>query len=504
MFRRILVANRGEIAVRLIRACRDLGIGAVAVYSTADRDALHVRMADRACPVGDAPATESYLRIDRLIEAARRTDCDAVHPGYGFLAENPDFAAACEAAGLVFIGPGAEAMKLMGDKIAARRAVSQVGVPTVPGSERPVQSPAEALEVARRIGFPVLVKASAGGGGKGMRVVEDERSLADALSIASAEAASAFANPSVYLERYLKRPRHIEVQILGDSQGNLLHLGERECSIQRRHQKLVEECPSPIVTSRLRDELGKAALAVARAAGYRNAGTVEFLVDADEEGEVRNYYFLEMNTRLQVEHPVTEMVTGLDLVCEQIRIAAGEPLGFDQKEVGWSGSAMECRVYAEDPDQGFLPSPGPLRGLVEPAGPGVRNDSGVYEGFVIPVEYDPLISKTIAHGRDRDQAIGRLFRALGEYRILGVSTTIPLFRRLLAHPAFRAGRLHTDFLSEHGLTDPVPEDGNLGEVVAVAVAALEDLAARPERDPGRSSGRRGRSAWRESARRQWP
>ncbi len=503
MFRRILIANRGEIAVRLSRACRDLGISPVAVYSTADRKSLHVRIADRAFPIGESPATDSYLNIDRLIEAARKGGCDAVHPGYGFLAENADFARACDEAGLVFIGPSPEAMGLMGNKVAARGAVSRVGVPTVPGSERPVESPAEALEVARRLGFPVLVKASAGGGGKGMRVVGDEAALAEALRISSAEAASAFADPAVYLEKYLERPRHIEVQILGDARGNLVHLGERECSIQRRHQKLVEECPSPLVDARLRTALGDAALAVARAADYRNAGTVEFLVEDPGDGRDPRFYFLEMNTRLQVEHPVTELVTGLDLACAQIRIAAGEALGFDQADVEWRGSAIECRVYAEDPGLDFMPSPGAIRGLIEPAGPGIRNDSGVYEGFVIPVDYDPLISKTIAHGRHRLEAIARLHRAFGEYRILGVKTTIPLFRRLLEHPAFREGRLHTGFLTEHSLTRSSEEEDRRGEVVAVAVAALEELAGRDAGSSPEGSDRRPRSAWKESARRRW-
>ncbi|MEJ2080646.1 MAG: acetyl-CoA carboxylase biotin carboxylase subunit [Acidobacteriota bacterium] len=503
MFRRILVANRGEIAVRLVRACRDLGVSPVAVYSTADREALHVRLADRAFHIGDSAATDSYLKIDRLIDAARKGGCDAIHPGYGFLAENAEFAGACDGAGLVVIGPGPEAIELMGNKVAARQAVSRVGVPTVPGSEQPVESTDQALEAARRIGFPVLVKASAGGGGKGMRVVDGESALAEALSIASAEAASAFADPAVYLEKYLERPRHIEVQVLGDAHNNLVHLGERECSIQRRHQKLVEECPSPLVDARLRAELGEAALAVARAAGYRNAGTVEFLVDRTGGGETPRYYFLEMNTRLQVEHPVTELVTGLDLACWQIRIAAGERLSFDQADVEWRGSAIECRVYAEDPNLGFLPSPGPICGLIEPSGPGVRNDSGVYEGFVIPVEYDPLISKTIAHGRDRLEAISRLHRAFGEYRILGVKTTIPLFLRLLVHPAFREGRLHTGFLAEHALTESPDQGDRQGEALAVAVAALEELNGRRTAAEARKSVRRNRSAWKESARRHW-
>ena len=503
MFRRILVANRGEIAVRLIRACRDLGISPVAVFSTADRESLHVRLADRAYPIGDSAATESYLRIDRLIEAAHRSGCEAVHPGYGFLAENAEFARACDAAGLVFIGPGPEAMDLMGNKIAARRTVRRAGVSTVPGSDDPVDSPAQALQMARQIGFPVLVKASSGGGGKGMRVVENAEALNDALQIAAGEAAAAFADPSVYLEKYLERPRHIEVQILGDGRGNLVHLGERECSIQRRHQKLVEECPSPFVDSRLRKELGEAALAVARSAGYQNAGTVEFLVDAARSEAAPSFYFLEMNTRLQVEHPVTEMVTGLDLVCSQIRIAAGEPLGFSQGDVRWHGSAVECRVYAEDPDQGFLPSPGRILGLVEPSGPGIRNDSGVAEGFSIPVDYDPLISKMVAHGRDRREAIGRLDRALGEYRILGVKTTIPLFRRLLAHPAFLDGRLHTGFLAEHGLTVLADEQRRRGECLAVAAAALERMDGRDLAAADGLPDHRRRSRWKDSGRRRW-
>jgi acetyl-CoA carboxylase, biotin carboxylase subunit len=438
---RVLIANRGEIAVRVIRACRELGIATVAVFSEADREALHVLMADEAFPLGPAPAAESYLAIDKIVRVAKGAGADAVHPGYGFLAENAAFAEACAAAGLTFVGPPPAAIRALGDKTAARRLAHRLGVPTVPGTLESVASDDEALRVAREIGFPLMIKAALGGGGKGMRLVRREEELAGALRVARGEAAGAFGDAAVYLERAIPAPRHIEVQMLADAHGHVLHLGERECSIQRRHQKLVEECPSPAVDAALRARLGEAACRLAAAAGYVNAGTVEFLVDADG-----HFYFLEVNTRLQVEHPVTELVTGIDLVREQLRIAAGEPLGYDQGDVRWRGAAIECRINAEDPFAGWLPSPGAIRRLRAPAGPWVRNDSGVYEGYTVPRFYDTLLAKLIVWADDRTAAIERMIRALGEYRVAGVRTTIPVLERIVAHPDFRAGRLDTGFL----------------------------------------------------------
>jgi len=400
--KKLLVANRGEIAVRVLRACRELGIATVAVFSEADREALHVQMADEAYPIGPAPATESYLVVDRLVQTARRAGADAVHPGYGFLSENPSFAEACAAAGLTFVGPPAAAMRRMGSKTAARQLARELGVPMVPGALEAVASDVEAARVAREIGYPVMLKAAMGGGGKGMRLVSREDDLTEALRAARAEAGAAFGDAAVYLERAVAEPRHVEIQILADAHDNVIHLGERECSIQRRHQKLIEECPSPLVDASLRARMGEAACRLARAAGYVNAGTVEFLVDAE-----RNFYFLEMNTRLQVEHPVTEMVTGVDLVHEQLRIAAGAKLALTQPDVTWRGWAIECRINAEDPFAGWLPSPGTLTGLRAPSGPWVRDDSGAYEGYTVPRWYDTLISKLIVWGADaRRRATG--------------------------------------------------------------------------------------------------
>jgi acetyl-CoA carboxylase biotin carboxylase subunit len=465
-FRKILIANRGEIAVRVIRACRELGISTVAVFSEADRESLHVLMAHEATPIGPSPAVESYLAIEKIIRAAKASGAEAIHPGYGFLAENAEFAEACQRAGMTFIGPPPKAIRTMGDKTAARRAAMGVNVPVVPGAMEPLGSDAEAARVAREIGYPVMVKAALGGGGKGMRLVRDERALRSALRLARSEAGSAFGDSSVYLERYLEEPRHIEVQIMADSHGHLVHLGERECSIQRRHQKLIEECPSPFVDGALRRRMGEAACRVAGAVGYVNAGTVEFLVDRGG-----GFHFLEMNTRLQVEHPVTEMVTGLDLVKEQIRIAAGEPLGYGQADVGWRGWAIECRIYAEDPYRNFMPSPGEIRGLRTPGGPWVRDDSGVYEGCTVPIYYDPLISKLIVWGPNREEAIGRMVRALGEYKVVGVRTTIPALLHIMRHPDFEAGRLSTHFL-ERALAEDRPEAEGKHRAVALIAAAL--------------------------------
>lgn len=443
MFKKILIANRGEIAVRVVRACREMDISPVAVYSEADAAALHVRLADEAYPLGPAPSVESYLRIDRVIEAARLSGAEAIHPGYGFLAENAGFARAVAGAGLVFIGPPAEAMDLMGSKTSARRAAIAAGGSVVPGTTEPLASVADARETAERVGYPVMLKAAAGGGGKGMRLVASESEIASAFENARSEAAAAFGDESVYIEKVVERPRHIEIQIFADAHGNCVHLGERECSIQRRHQKVIEECPSPIGDADLREAMGASAVRIARAANYVGAGTIEFLVS----DVTRDFYFLEMNTRLQVEHPVTELVTGLDLVREQIRVAAGEPLSFTQGDVRWTGHAVECRVYAEDPEQNFMPSPGRITHLRVPAGPGVRDDGGVYEGADVSIYYDPMISKLATWGRTRDEAIERMRRALSEYVVGGIKTTLPFFREVMRDEEFIAGRLDTGFIA---------------------------------------------------------
>jgi acetyl-CoA carboxylase biotin carboxylase subunit len=443
---KVLIANRGEIAVRVIRACRDLGIRTVAVYSDCDRAALHVRYADEAYPIGANPPGESYLRIDNLIDVARRAGADAVHPGYGFLAENEEFAAACREAGLTFIGPSPEAIELMGSKTGARQAARRAGVPVVPGILEPIAaeaSEADVAAIAAGIGYPIFVKAVAGGGGKGMRLASDPGDLASAIRAARSEATSSFGDAAIYLERQLLRPRHIEVQLLADAHGTVVPFVERECSIQRRHQKVLEESPSVVVTGELRRRMADAAVAVARATGYTNAGTIEFLVDREQ-----NFYFLEMNTRLQVEHPITELVAGVDLVHWQIRIAEGARLTLDPaRAITPHGHAIECRIYAEDPDNDFLPSPGRMVGLRVPAGPGVRrDDGGVTLGHDVPVFYDPLIAKLSVWGEDRGQAIARTARALGEYEVRGIKTSIPFFRWLLAEPDFRDGCFDTTYL----------------------------------------------------------
>ncbi|MGB9404032.1 MAG: acetyl-CoA carboxylase biotin carboxylase subunit [Candidatus Acidiferrales bacterium] len=443
MFKKILIANRGEIAVRILRACRELGIAGVAVYSDADRASLHVRMADEAYPVGPAPSRESYLVIDRIIGAAKLAGCDAIHPGYGFLAENPALARACDAAGIKFIGPSAEAMERLGSKTAARHVAREAGVPTVPGTLDPIENADAAAEVARGIGFPVVLKAVAGGGGKGMRRVERESDLRSTWRDASSEALNAFGDARLYLEKYLTRTRHVEIQILGDEHGHVIYLGERECSVQRRYQKVIEESPSPIMTAELRRAMGEAAVKLARAGGYVNAGTCEFLVD-----EARHFYFLEMNTRLQVEHPVTETVTSLDLVKLQIHIAAGERLALKQKDVALNGHAIECRIYAEDPENNFFPSPGKIFDLTVPSGPGIRWDGGVYPSWTVLNEYDPMLAKLIAWGADRGEAIARLKRALGETHIRGIRTNVGLFQRILAEKDFIRGEIHTKWLDE--------------------------------------------------------
>jgi len=462
--RSVLIANRGEIAVRVARACHEAGLRAVAVYSEADRGAPHVLAADQAVPVGPAPARDSYLNVEALLAAARTAGADAVHPGYGFLAESAAFAAAVEAAGLVWIGPPPAAIATMGDKLAARATVARAGVPLVPGTALVAGDAAGARRQAAALGYPVLVKAAGGGGGKGMRTVASEDELAAALAAAAREAEAAFGDGRVYVEKLLRRPRHVEVQVLGDRHGQLVHLGERECSIQRRHQKIVEETPCPVLTPRLRAEMTAAALAAARAVGYTNAGTVEFLLDADGR-----FYFLEMNTRVQVEHPITEWVTDVDIVAAQLRIAAGQPLGFAQSDVVPRGHAIEVRLYAEDPARNFCPSPGPILALREPAGPGVRVDSGVAAGGVVPVEYDPLLAKISAWAPDRTAAVRRLRAALEETVVLGPTTNLPFLLDVLGHPAFLAADTHTGFLAEH-----LPEwrPGGPDETAAAVAAAI--------------------------------
>ncbi len=431
--------------MRLVRGLRERGIASVAVYSDADRASLAVTLADEAAYIGPSPSSESYLRVESILAAARKHRVDAIHPGYGFLSENADFAQACRDAGFVFIGPPAQAIRDMGSKTGARRIAIKAGAPVVPGTEAALKDVAEAKIAAKKLGYPVLLKASAGGGGKGMRRVDREEDLEGALRDASSEALRAFRDGDVYVEKLVVEPRHIEIQILGDHHGNLIHLGERECSIQRRHQKVMEECPAPVMQQfpKLRQKMGEAAVRVAKAAGYTNAGTIEFLVDRDGK-----FYFLEMNTRLQVEHPVTELVTGIDLVEWQLRIAAGEKLTIRQQDVTWRGSAIECRVYAEDPEQNYMPSPGKIEHLREPSGPGIRLDSGVYEGWTVPMEYDPLLAKLCAWASTREDAAQRLDRALAEYSLTGVRTNLALFRDILVDPEFLAGRLSTAFLDE--------------------------------------------------------
>jgi acetyl-CoA carboxylase biotin carboxylase subunit len=442
VLQRVLIANRGEIARRVIRGCRAMGIHAIAVYSEADAGWPHVADADEAVAIGPAPARDSYLDIDRLLEAARRTKAEAVHPGYGFLSENWRFAQACEAAGLVFIGPSWRVIQQMGDKVAARALMSSAGVPVVPGSTGPVDSVDAARELAARVGYPVMVKAAAGGGGIGMVRVPDEAGLASAFTAAQRRAQSAFGSGALFVERYLENPRHVEVQLFGDAGGRVVHLHERECSIQRRHQKLVEESPAPNLPAALKARLTEAAVAGARAVGYVNAGTMEFIVQGGE------FYFLEMNTRLQVEHPVTEEVTGLDLVQAQLRVAAGEPLPWTQEQVSQRGSSIECRVYAEDPARNFMPSPGRISRLALPDGPGVRVECGVAEGVEVSVHYDPLLAKLIATGATRDEAIERMRGALAAFVVEGVKTVIPFQQRVMDSPAFRAGAVHTQIVEQ--------------------------------------------------------
>jgi acetyl-CoA carboxylase biotin carboxylase subunit len=500
MFKKILIANRGEIAVRIVRACRELGIASVAIYSDADRASLHVRMADEAYRVGPAPSRESYLVIDNVIAAAKLSNCDAIHPGYGFLAENAAFARACAEAGITFIGPSPEAMEKLGSKTAARHLARGAGVPTVPGTLEAVENPEIAERIARETGYPIALKAIAGGGGKGMRRVEREADLPAAWRDASSEALNAFGDARLYIEKFLPRPRHIEIQVLADSHGAIVYLGERECSVQRRYQKVIEEAPSPVMTHELRQMMGHAAVKLARAGGYTNAGTLEFLVD-----EARNFYFLEMNTRLQVEHPVTELVTSFDLVKLQIRIAAGEPLPFVQNEIELHGHAIECRIYAEDPDNQFFPSPGKILDCEAPSGPGIRWDCGVYSGWSVPSEYDPLLAKLIAWGADRREAIARLERALGETSFLGIRTNIEFLRRVVAENDFIRGDIHTKWLDEylsHEKKPVEPSADSAEEDAALIAAALWHSShnGAPTTAPGGANCSAAESRWKSEAR----
>lgn len=469
MFRKVLIANRGEIAVRIARTLREMGIASVAVYSDVDADALHVRMADEAYAIGPAVAAESYLRVDKLMDVAKRAGCDALHPGYGFLSENAALPEACEAAGVTFIGPPASAMRAMGSKTAARDKMSAAGVPVVPGGDAGDLEQARAT--AARIGYPVMLKATAGGGGKGMRLVAKESELAGALERAKSEALKAFGDDTVYLEKAILKPRHVEIQVLGDREGNVVHLFERDCSIQRRHQKVVEETPCPAASEETVRRMGELAVQGAKAVGYFSAGTFEFLMAEDG-----SFYFLEMNTRLQVEHPITELVTGTDLVREMVRIAAGEPLGYGQEAILRRGAAIECRIYAEDPASGFLPSPGVIESLRIPAGPGVRDDGGVYEGSTISANYDPLISKLCVWAPDRARAVERMRRALSEYVVRGIRTNLPFHERLFEHPEFVAGHYDTGFIDRHRdallRCAHLSEDDRLALSAAVAIAAF--------------------------------
>ena len=469
MFKKILIANRGEIACRVIRSCREMKIRTVVVYSDADKDALHVRMADEAFLIGPPPSNESYLRWEKIIEVAKKAGAQAIHPGYGFLSENADFVREVTKAGITFIGPPPEVMEGMGGKMSARKIAIEAGVPVVPGTTEPLTSFEDAKETAASFGYPVMLKASAGGGGKGMRLVQDENELKNALEASQSEALASFGDDAVYVEKAIVRPRHIEIQVFSDRHGNHVHLGERECSIQRRHQKVIEEAPSPINSAELRAEMGACAVKVARAVGYVGAGTVEFLVsDLD-----RSFYFLEMNTRLQVEHPVTELVTGVDLVREQINVAWGDKLSFTQDDLELIGHAIECRVYAEDPENNFLPSPGRITRLRVPQGPGVRDDGGVYEGAEVSIYYDPMISKFAVYGKDREEAIDRMRRALMEYEVGGIKTTLPFFREIMDDPEFVEGKLDTGFISRFNERKSSVEPDEVTRDMAIIAAALK-------------------------------
>lgn len=475
MIKKVLVANRGEIAVRVMRSCREMGIISVAVYSDADEASMHVRYADEAYYIGTAPSSESYLNMEKILEVAKRCQADAIHPGYGFLSENARFSERCQEEGIIFIGPAPQAIRSMGDKITARKNMIAAGVPVVPGTTEPIRDDAKAMETVREIGLPVMIKASAGGGGKGMRLVREESEVASAIRMARSEAASSFGDDSVYIEKFIESPHHIEFQILADKHGNAIHLFERECSVQRRHQKIVEETPSPLITPEVRSAMGEAAVAAAKAVDYSGAGTIEFIVDDNQ-----NYYFLEMNTRLQVEHPITERVVGVDLVKEMIRIAQGDVLWLKQEDLRQDGHAIECRIYAEDPDNNFMPSPGRIAHITEPKGLGVRCDGYIYEGYEIPIYYDPMISKLICWSRTREGAIARMKRALYEYKITGVKTNIRFLERIMDCPAFKNGNYNTQFIEKNQpclvgpqVNDPKNEDRAIMVIFADYLSKLE-------------------------------
>lgn len=469
MIKKVLVANRGEIAIRIMRSCREMGIRTVAVYSEADRASMHVRYADQAFCIGPAPSIDSYLNIDNIIEAAKKSNADAIHPGYGFLSERAEFSERCDREGIIFIGPEAHAIRTMGDKITARKTMMAAGVPVVPGTVDKIHDESEAIKIIEEIGVPVMIKATAGGGGKGMRLVKKTEDILSALRMAQSEARNAFGDDSVYIEKYIQSPHHIEFQVLADKFGNTVHLFERECSVQRRHQKVIEETPSPLLTPEIRNEMGRHAVAAAKAAGYRGAGTIEFIVDDN-----LNYYFLEMNTRLQVEHPITERVVGVDLVKEMIGIANGLPLPFSQEDLHQNGHAIECRIYAEDPDNNFMPSPGKIQHITEPLGLGVRHDGYVYEGYTIPIYYDPMISKLIVWAGNRREAINRMSRSLHEYKITGVKTSIRFLARIMEAEAFISGKYNTHFIEDNlEFLIAEPECDGQCEDIALIAAYLE-------------------------------
>ena len=470
MFKKILVANRGEIAVRIIKACREMGISTVAVYSEADRRSLHVRMAEEAVCIGPPAAAESYLDMDRIIQAASETGAEAIHPGYGFLAENAAFARCCEKEKIVFIGPNSESLGLVGDKIRSRQTMEKAGIPIIPGMKGIVKDVSTLKAEARQIGYPVMIKASAGGGGKGMRIVFEEKDLTPALEAGMREAKSAFGDESVYLEKYVEKPRHVEFQVLADNHGNMVHLFERECSIQRRHQKIIEETPSQALDPELRARMGETARKVMEVSGYNNAGTVEFLLDKD-----KNFYFLEVNARLQVEHPVTELTTGVDLVHKQIRIAAGEKLPFTQENLAQSGHAIECRIYAEDPHNNFLPSSGKILFLKEPRGPGVRHDCGIFSGWDVPIYYDPILAKLIVWAPDRETACKRMIEALNDDVILGIQSTVGFLRDMVSHSQFRKGETNTSFIADHFSEWTDKKNTDEKQRMAVLAAAFDSM-----------------------------
>lgn len=483
MIKKILIANRGEIAIRVMRSCREMGIKSVAVFSEADRTSMHVRFADEAYFIGPAVAAESYLVIDNIIDAAKKSGADAIHPGYGFLSENAEFSDRCKKEGIIFIGPSSYAINTMGDKITARKKMQTASVPVVPGTTKAISDLKEAVETVKKVGLPVMIKASAGGGGKGMRLVEKEEDVVSSVTAAKSEAMAAFGNDEVYVEKYINSPHHIEFQILCDNHGNGIHLFERECSVQRRHQKIVEETPSPIMTPEVREEMGKHAVAAAMAVNYSGAGTIEFIVDDD-----LNYYFLEMNTRLQVEHPITERVVGVDLVKEQIKIANNLPLELKQENLTQNGHAIEVRIYAEDPDNNFMPNPGTIKHITEPLGLGVRHDGYVYEGYEIPMHYDPMISKLIVWAPKREEAIDRMKRALFAYKITGIKTSIPFLHKIMDVPDFKKGRYNTHFIQDNAeyLNNKVEPTDKIKDVAAIA-AFVKYLSSLDEKNDNSST-----------------